>query len=168
MLVKKLKLTNVRAFTEAEFEFGTGVNLLVGVNGVGKSTVLNSLRFLLANAFNKLSPDKENLNFDDEDVSIGSEFLVGQMEGEIQDQEFEYLILHSTKKTASALGEINQQKFAGEEPRKARAKKDRESQIYNQTVQTGIKNDFLKIPTISKTDIKPIAVFFSPPPLDFY
>ena len=39
MKITSLKLTNIRSIETAEFRFQPGFNLIVGVNGVGKSTV---------------------------------------------------------------------------------------------------------------------------------
>lgn len=55
MLLKKLTLTNVRAFSHAEITFQPGMNLIVGINGVGKSTILESIRMVLAAALPKFS-----------------------------------------------------------------------------------------------------------------
>ena len=44
MRVTSLKLANLRAVETAELSFQPGFNLIVGVNGVGKSTVLDALR----------------------------------------------------------------------------------------------------------------------------
>ena len=43
MRVTRLKLANVRAVEVAEFHFRPGFNLVAGVNGVGKTTVLDTL-----------------------------------------------------------------------------------------------------------------------------
>ena len=43
MRVTSLKLTNIRAIEAAEFRFKPGFNLIVGVNGVGKTSVLRAL-----------------------------------------------------------------------------------------------------------------------------
>ena len=48
MRVTRLKLTNVRAIRAAELRFGPGLNLVTGVNGAGKTTVLDSLGTCLA------------------------------------------------------------------------------------------------------------------------
>lgn len=45
MKITRLSLDNVRAFDEAEFEFNPGFNLIIGINGAGKSTVLDAIRF---------------------------------------------------------------------------------------------------------------------------
>jgi len=39
MIVTRLQLANLRAIELAELPFRAGMNLIVGVNGVGKSTI---------------------------------------------------------------------------------------------------------------------------------
>ena len=48
MRVTSLKVANLRAIEAAEFRFQPGFNLIVGVNGVGKSTVLDALRICMS------------------------------------------------------------------------------------------------------------------------
>ena len=45
MKIERLSLVNVRAFEEAEFTFNPGFNLIIGINGAGKSTALDAIRF---------------------------------------------------------------------------------------------------------------------------
>lgn len=40
MILKSLRVAQLRAFEQAEFEFDPKFTLLVGINGVGKTTVL--------------------------------------------------------------------------------------------------------------------------------
>ena len=40
MILTRLKITNLRVIENAEFRFQPGFNLIVGVNGVGKSSAL--------------------------------------------------------------------------------------------------------------------------------
>ena len=47
MIVTDLGLANVRGIEAAEFSFQPGLNLIVGVNGAGKSTVLDALAICL-------------------------------------------------------------------------------------------------------------------------
>lgn len=53
MRVTALKLTNVRAIEAADLRFMPGFNLIVGVNGVGKTTVLEAISRGLAQAIEK-------------------------------------------------------------------------------------------------------------------
>lgn len=48
MRIARLKLANVRAIEAMEFGFRPGLNLVVGVNGVGKTTVLEALAVCLS------------------------------------------------------------------------------------------------------------------------
>ncbi len=45
MKIMRLSLDNVRAFEKAEFDFNPGFNLIIGINGAGKSTALDAVRF---------------------------------------------------------------------------------------------------------------------------
>ncbi|MHB0789639.1 AAA family ATPase [Bradyrhizobium sp. 5.13L] len=45
MRIMRLSLDNVRAFEEVEFTFNPGFNLIIGINGAGKSTALDAIRF---------------------------------------------------------------------------------------------------------------------------
>lgn len=74
MQVKRLTLTNVRAFRQAEFEFQPGMNLLVGVNGTGKSTVLDVLRRIYAKWLPGSTKDPIGWSRD-EDITIGQPFM---------------------------------------------------------------------------------------------
>jgi predicted ATP-binding protein involved in virulence len=44
MKITRLSLDNVRTFEEAEFDFNPGFNLIIGINGAGKSTALDAIR----------------------------------------------------------------------------------------------------------------------------
>ena len=47
-MLKNLKIKNVALIREADIEFNTGLNVLSGETGSGKSVVLDSLNFALA------------------------------------------------------------------------------------------------------------------------
>lgn len=77
MEVKELKLTNCRGLTNATIPFTSGMNLIVGVNGAGKSTVLESLSVLLSQALSDMTkgvaPNSDG--FELEDISHGQNTL---------------------------------------------------------------------------------------------
>ena len=93
MRVTSLKLTNVRAIETAEFRFQPGFNLIVGVNGAGKTSMLDSLRVCLS-AFvkqaNKLRAPVEAFALDD--IRVGANALTVECSGQIHSSEHRYLI----------------------------------------------------------------------------
>lgn len=76
MLIKKLTLTNFRAYTQAEFEFQQGLNLLVGINGVGKTSVLDALKICFSVIYPEISETKQRKeSFRESDIKIGASSL---------------------------------------------------------------------------------------------
>jgi predicted ATP-binding protein involved in virulence len=95
MHLKSLTLTNVRAFKHAEFTFQPGVNLIVGINGVGKSTVLDTIRIMLAQALPKLTvAQKSNLAFNINDITVEQEFLTTDLQFQSANIDFQYIVYH--------------------------------------------------------------------------
>jgi len=54
MQISRLTLTNFRGLTNHVLDFSPGFNLIVGINGAGKTAVLDALRILLAHALPEL------------------------------------------------------------------------------------------------------------------
>ena len=72
MQINHLKITNFRGFEQAEFEFQPGMNLIVGINGVGKSSVLDALRIAFSRILPELTDCQERrINFNIDDIMIG-------------------------------------------------------------------------------------------------
>jgi predicted ATP-binding protein involved in virulence len=93
MIVTRLKLANLRAIEAAEFRFQPGVNLIVGVNGVGKTSVLDALGVCLSavvKRVNKLRGRVEAFGLDD--IRIGAEALTVECDVRIGTQDFTYLV----------------------------------------------------------------------------
>jgi predicted ATP-binding protein involved in virulence len=93
MRVTALKLANLRAMETADFRFQAGFNLIVGVNGVGKTTMLDALRVCLS-AFvkqaNKLQAPVES--FITDDIRVGADALSVECGVQIGGLEHRYLI----------------------------------------------------------------------------
>jgi predicted ATP-binding protein involved in virulence len=68
MRLDKLTLRNFRGFTEREFAFGPGFNLLVGENGSGKTTVLNAAAIVLDTTLSVLAPGMERRHIETGEV----------------------------------------------------------------------------------------------------
>ena len=72
MKVARLKLANVRTIEAAEFRFRPGFNLVAGVNGVGKTTVLNALAVCLSAIVDRtVGHRRAAVSFGADDVRMG-------------------------------------------------------------------------------------------------
>ena len=101
MIVTSLKLANLRAIEAAEFRFQPGFNLIVGVNGVGKTSVLDALCVCLS-AFvkqaNKLRA--QTRGFESYDIRDGANALTVECGAQISSREYRYLI-HKPRETSA-------------------------------------------------------------------
>jgi predicted ATP-binding protein involved in virulence len=101
MRVTALRLANLRAIEAAEFRFRPGLNLIVGVNGVGKTSMLDALCVCLS-AFvkhaNRLRVRVET--FAGEDIRVGTDALSVECSVQIGEAEHRYLI-HKPRETSS-------------------------------------------------------------------
>jgi ABC-type cobalamin/Fe3+-siderophores transport system ATPase subunit len=89
MIVTRLKLANLRGVEDAEFTFKNGFNLIVGVNGVGKTTVLDALRICLSRILPGLSPSKAKaMSFERGDIRQGFPFLNSVVHFDVSEREF--------------------------------------------------------------------------------
>ena len=76
MRVARLKLSNVRAIKAAEFNFNPSFNLIVGVNGVGKTTVLDALGVCLSSVIRDTYDLRgEYKGFNADDIRVGAGVL---------------------------------------------------------------------------------------------
>ena len=93
MIVTSVKLANVRAVEAAEFWFRPGFNLIVGVNGVGKSSVLESLRVCIS-AFARKANDLRfpGRAFAVDDIRAGADALTVECYAQFDEMEFQYVI----------------------------------------------------------------------------
>jgi predicted ATP-binding protein involved in virulence len=116
MELKRLTLTHVRAFEQAEFVFRPGLNLLVGINGVGKSTVLDALRIMLSQDMLKLTVARGRpLGFSVDDIAIGQGALDAELRFEIAEVAFTHLIHQPRERYAAdpeRAGEVRGQAYA--------------------------------------------------------
>ena len=89
MKITSLKLTNIRSIEKAEFRFHPGFNLIVGVNGVGKSTVLDALRICLSRVLPRITDSRSRkMSFDVDDIRSGFSFLDAELLMIIDAEEF--------------------------------------------------------------------------------
>jgi hypothetical protein len=93
MRVTRLTVTNLRAIQRAEFHFQSGFNLIVGVNGVGKTSVLDALCASLSpivKYMNRLRGKVDSLLV--EDIRIGADVMTLECGVQVSGGEYSYLI----------------------------------------------------------------------------
>lgn len=91
MRVRSVKLANLRAIETAEFRFQPGFNLIVGVNGVGKSTVLDALRICASRLLPSMTESRAKaMTFAAEDIRSGLPFLDVELSLALGPDEFRF------------------------------------------------------------------------------
>ena len=88
MIVARLKLANLRAIGTAEFRFRPGFNLLVGVNGVGKTSVLDALGVCLSAVTKQVNQIRTRVaSFTLDDIRSGAEVLTVECDVRLNERE---------------------------------------------------------------------------------
>src|SRR5580704_16751391 len=94
MIITNLGLANVRGIEAAEFSFQPGLNLIVGANGAGKTTVLDSLAICLeavtrrVNSVRGTSGRREGFSTDD--INMLADTLYAQLRITIDGKQYAY------------------------------------------------------------------------------
>ncbi|PIF34540.1 putative ATP-binding protein involved in virulence [Flavobacterium sp. 9] len=145
MIIKGLNIANLRAYKVAEFKFQPGMNLLVGVNGVGKTTLLEALRVCLSQIQPEISISKNRKeNFAISDIRIGTDSLQVSCDFEIEKQSFN-LLIHKQRELIRIKDTENI--------------REQIEELSDKEVMTpSIKGVF---PNASKSDTQSLGIFFS-------
>ena len=145
MRITSLKLANVRTIEAAEFRFQPGFNLIVGVNGVGKTTVLDALCVCLSayvKQANQLPGRGEA--FTSDDIRVGAGALGVECNVQIGPTAYRYLV-HKPRETSVP------QKKAGM-PRE---------QVYDTPKNASFLGDLPQVATGSEPYGRSLAVMYS-------
>ena len=90
MKVKHLKLENVRRFVFANFDFQPDFNLIIGENGVGKSSALDALRLCLSSIVSRVGKVRSPATIDFSNESA-TEATPQEIECQVQHGTVDYL-----------------------------------------------------------------------------
>jgi predicted ATP-binding protein involved in virulence len=101
MKVTRLELTNLRAIGAAKFEFQPGCNLIVGVNGVGKTSVLDALAICLSAVTKQVNVLRGPVGaFLTDDIRVGGEAITAEIGFTLGGEDYTYLIHKPRSKSA--------------------------------------------------------------------
>ncbi len=145
MIVTRLELANLRVIEAAEFHFQPGFNLIVGVNGVGKTSVLDALGVCLSRIVKYANGLRyRGRMFSLTDVRVGAEALTVQSKVQLDGSEYTYFA-HKPRAVS-----IPQGKKVG---------RSRE-QVYDKPMRAGFIGD-VPSPLTASEDSRPLAMLFS-------
>lgn len=147
MQLNRLTLTHLRAFDQAELTFQPGMNLIVGINGVGKSTILDTLRVMLSQVLPKLSRSRSPvLEFEQSDISLHQQALTATLTYEVAGIQFSYLVHES----------LDQYIISKTQPGQVR------DQAYEAVERHDLTPSETEIPkSLKNADEQPLAIYFS-------
>ena len=146
MRVVRLELANVRAIEAAEFHFRPGFNLVVGVNGVGKTTVLDALTVCLSDVVRLANAHRSRVvRFEAGDIRVGTGALDVACDIENGEERHGYA-LHKPRESAA--------------PRAKQAGRPRE-QVHDTPEKAGFIGKAPRIATGNEPEGRPLAVLFS-------
>lgn len=153
MKVTHLKLTNVRVIGSAEFRFHPVFNLIVGVNGVGKTTIIEALAFSLSEIIKRITKFRIRMeSFDMDTIRIGADSMdieCGFEIGELQD----IYRIHKTRK-----GSVSQRE-TGKPREQVHATPDKAE--FANDIASSIRYGRSNPVVDGKVVGRPLAVFFS-------
>lgn len=78
MYLKNLSLENFRNYKEENFEFSKGTNIIYGLNGQGKTNIIEALHFFFNGKSYRTSRDTEVINFEKDYAKIKIDFFDGK------------------------------------------------------------------------------------------
>lgn len=76
MILKKLILKNFRGYSNIEIEFDNKLNVIIGKNDIGKSTILEALEIFFNNETVKIDISDYNVFATNNKMSIGCVFKI--------------------------------------------------------------------------------------------
>ncbi|HYO56276.1 AAA family ATPase [Archangium sp.] len=85
MKVRRLEMTSFRGFRELTLEFTGPMTVLVGINGAGKTSILDCLAVLLSLVSSKLLSPKHGRRFYESDVQNGAPHTLNTVEVEFDE-----------------------------------------------------------------------------------
>jgi len=147
MIVTELELTNFRAYDSAKFTFKPGINLIAGVNGAGKSTILDAIRILVSRASREILKNREAIiEIGVRDIRRGYAFTHLAIEFGMPTEEMKTVYQYE--------GQINREDFI---PSKS------EGDVRNEGTTLENAFDFVTPkPLFRAPGCQPLCIFFSP------
>lgn len=99
MQIEKLHLKNFRGIYQTEISFSEGLNLIAGVNGVGKTAVLDVLRILISLVLPSMTyAPKYGLGFEATDIMNNRQSMMAELTFRCHHNQYSYTVHKSNEK----------------------------------------------------------------------
>ena len=91
MQIRSVTINGFRGLGQAKLRLEPGFNLLVGINGAGKTSLLEAMRILLAKAVQETTPASpfKDVAITPSDITVGRDFSVIEMDFSIHESIFQ-------------------------------------------------------------------------------
>jgi predicted ATP-binding protein involved in virulence len=145
MNIQRLKVAGLRAFEQGEFEFNPRMNLLVGVNGVGKTTVLDAVGACLSKILPTVTSSRSRpLPFVAEDIRVKARAMTVELFFQLGDTNFTFLVHKQRQRSVpDKEGVVREQTFATPDQEKCQP----DLSVLGETIK--------------RADKQPLGIFFS-------
>lgn len=162
MRLESLSLANCGGFEQLDITFEADVTLIAGVNGVGKSTVLNALAVLLSRALPEFTPSRSApLYFNDDDIHSDKSSLEASARIRVDGQ-----TINAGVQRLRAADEKGDRFILLRQEEAATATTDFAQALSARTLtgelETGIKETRAALTALKSAAHPPLAVYFSP------
>jgi predicted ATP-binding protein involved in virulence len=165
MQISRLTLTQFRAFEQVALDFYPGMNLLIGINGVGKSSILDALRVMLSQVVPRLTAaKKQELHFQSSDITVGRNLLTAELQFYLGNSAFNYLVQETIDEySQSVITKKKEEQYSNQVGRRDRIRRRREQQeIYDSGERYQLTpNDASLLRSLKRSKLQPVAVYFS-------
>jgi DNA replication and repair protein RecF len=84
MILKELEVENFRIFPNLQIKFSDGINIISGMNGQGKTSILESIYYLALTKSFRTTNDNHVISYDKKHFNIKSNFFSGDSEKNIR------------------------------------------------------------------------------------
>ncbi|MBB5723213.1 putative ATP-binding protein involved in virulence [Loktanella ponticola] len=102
MEIEEISLSNFRGFRDGSFSFGDNINLIVGVNGAGKTTVLDGLATAMSWLVNRTLNDRSNgYPIDEMDIRNGARASAIEVSVKHEGERFKWKVIRSARGVSS-------------------------------------------------------------------
>ena len=83
MILKELEIENFRLFPYLKIKFSDGINIISGLNGQGKTSILESIYYLALTKSFRTSNDNHVISYNKKHFNINSDFVSGESDKKV-------------------------------------------------------------------------------------